>query len=447
MNLLLPNSFLAEKIYIADFLLNEVLGLKCNFKKHNADNYILKISSTKQIEFKDAFFASINQNEYIAEKYLPKQPQIHKSKYTAETDLPVIYGTNELLENENGFYTGIDIFASIFFMLTRWEEVLITDKDKHGRVLEEQIYVVRYGFFQRPLVDEYIMFLKNMLQALGCFSFKKFEYKVFFTHDVDTLYYYKGIIKLFRLSAGDILKRKSFKSLLKTWHYYFKLKRGTAKDPYDTYDFLMDISEKHGVKSHFYFISGMPGGHDLRYYITDSRVAKLINKITTRKHSIGLHGSYDSFDKPEQLQKELELFQNLFKLNIVEGRQHFLRFSVPETWRKWNTAKMITDSTLGFRHRIGFRAGTAKEFPVFDVFERKKLNLRERPLIVMDVVLPEIYKTKTDAISEVCCLAKKIKKYSGNFVLLWHNDNFNTPYFKNYSGVYEQLAECIAKYQ
>ena len=45
---------------------------------------------------------------------------------------------------------------------------------------------------------------------------------------------------------------------------------------------------------------------------------------------------------------------------------------------------MEWDSTLSYADKEGFRCGVCYSYSVFDIISRKKLNLKERPLIVME---------------------------------------------------------------
>ena len=45
---------------------------------------------------------------------------------------------------------------------------------------------------------------------------------------------------------------------------------------------------------------------------------------------------------------------------------------------------MEWESSLGFPEKEGFRCGTCFEYSVFNIHKRKKLILKEKPLIVMD---------------------------------------------------------------
>jgi len=116
------------------------------------------------------------------------------------------------------------------------------------------------------------------------------------------------------------------------------------------------------------------------------------------------------------------------KLHIVQdrwgGRQHYLRWENPVTWQIWDEVGLDYDATLGFADHVGFRCGTCREFPVFDLKARKSLRLHERPLIVMDGTLlapqymalqPEQALGWIEHLSNVCCC------FGGTFSLLWHN--------------------------
>ena len=66
-------------------------------------------------------------------------------------------------------------------------------------------------------------------------------------------------------------------------------------DPYDTFDLLMGMSERHGMKSTFYFLAGNTGAVDGRYQLSDPPIRRLMRrKFRDRGHEIGLHSSYGS---------------------------------------------------------------------------------------------------------------------------------------------------------
>ena len=68
--------------------------------------------------------------------------------------LPIIYGKTNISgkyieEALDINYVGIDIFGSAFFMLTRMEEYIITDRDEHDRFPVESSIAYKVGFLER----------------------------------------------------------------------------------------------------------------------------------------------------------------------------------------------------------------------------------------------------------------------------------------------------------
>ena len=105
------------------------------------------------------------------------------------------------------------------------------------------------------------------------------NYQLILTHDVDELIMWKSWKQVARVVAGDILKRRDIKLAFSRIAQYFLIKQDKIKDPFDTFDWLMDKSESVGVKSRFYFMSGGVTQFDNRYKIDDEKTIKLINHI------------------------------------------------------------------------------------------------------------------------------------------------------------------------
>jgi len=75
---------------------------------------------------------------------------------------------------------------------------------------------------------------------------------------------------------------------------------------------------------------------------------------------------------------------------------------------------------------IGFRCGVCYEYSVFDILNRKRLNLKEKPLIVMEgsFVTYQPNTTPKEMENKIKNLISEVKKYNGEFVYLWHNSSF-----------------------
>ncbi|MCZ6702327.1 MAG: hypothetical protein O6940_04720, partial [Ignavibacteria bacterium] len=96
-------------------------------------------------------------------------------------------------------------------------------------------------------------------------------------------------------------------------------------------------------------------------------------------------------------------------------------------WQIWEDNNLEYDFTLGFPEKEGFRCGTCSSYSVFNILTRKKLMLKESPLILMDVTLMRYQKgiSNEEFINKTNNLISIVKKYNGKFVLLWHNSIFD----------------------
>ena len=79
-----------------------------------------------------------------------------------------------------------DIVASTLFMLSRWEESVVSERDSHGRFLAQRSVAFRQGFLDRPIVDEYALVLRAWIEAIAPWTtFVRRRFSVKLSHDVD----------------------------------------------------------------------------------------------------------------------------------------------------------------------------------------------------------------------------------------------------------------------
>jgi peptidoglycan/xylan/chitin deacetylase (PgdA/CDA1 family) len=213
-------------------------------------------------------------------------------------------------------------------------------------------------------------------------------------------------------------------------------------DPCNTFDLIMDISEQNNIKSAFYFITDRTSAYDGDYSINHPLIRKLLRRIADRGHEIGLHPSYNTYQNPKQTKKEFELLQQACEQEGIYqqrwgGRQHCLRWENPATFQNWDAAGLDYDSTLYFAETLGFRCGTCYEYSVFDIVNRRQLNLKERPLTIMEVTVFEDHYMglrRVDSVSRLNVMNQYkdlCKKFHGDFVILWHNNSFSDPQLVN----------------
>lgn len=420
----------SEKAYVCRVLFEEYLGMPYQLETDSEASYSsIFTPSGAWVRMPDTFTSEqdILPGILTENAWLPHP-------FWENNRLPVICGQNTFAAESNGFHCGIDLLGACFFMLSRWEEHFSNIRDKHGRFPASASLAYRQGFLDRAVVHEYLDFLWEMLQRLGYRAErKKHQYKLVLTHDVDHPLLWWRPIERMRTLASALLKpnrRRSLPFWLKNWQ----------NDPFDSFDWMMDRAEEAGLRAQFNFMGKRKRSSDAYYPLDHPFIRNLIQNIEKRGHHIGFHPSYESFDRPELFGKELESLQKLLTRPIQGGRQHYLRFAAPDTWRIWASHGLKYDSSVGYPEVTGFRCGACLPFPVYDVYHRTILPLYEQPLLFMEVT-PAIYQGKTpeSAREEMRRLRAQVRAHNGEFVVLWHNSSLNTFFWHPWKHLFTQL--------
>ena len=423
----ISNNNINEKIYIIDIIFNEFLGLEYRLEQGSND-YEIELENGNKLIIGDHFFNHFPKDlEYLKEKNIPKKVELVKNEFIVEDNIPVIYGNSKFkIQNSKLITCGIDIFSSSFFMLTRWEEYVNKNRDNHDRFPAYESLAFKQDFLDRPIVNEYIEMLWNMLEYLETTQKRKIQnHQRLLTHDVDVPLKYESWRSGLRKIAGDLIKRRNIKSAAQNLLEKVKVCLGLEKDPYDSFDYLMDVSERIGIKAYFFFMGEGVTKYDNYYKSNDYFITKLIKDIKNRGHYIGIHPTYAAYNNNEQFEKEKKELEKNFNIKIIFGREHYLRFEVPVTWQIWEDNGMEWDSTLGFADKEGFRCGVCYEYSVFNILTRQKLKLKEKPLLVMEgnFITYQLDINQNEMIKKIRDIIDKVKKYNGEFILLWHNSH------------------------
>lgn len=343
-------------------------------------------------------------------------------------------------DGENGYLVNYDLFGFVYWMLARCEEIHAEALDEHGRFPAYQSNAFKRGYLDRPLVDEWLaVFAEMASRQWPGILLKQPAFSTLVSHDVDepSRYAFRSARGMLRAMGGDLLKRGDLVSAVRApFIKYASRKQISRLDPCNTFAWLMDQSEQHGLVSAFYFICGRTDpGKDSDYEIEHPAIRALLRSIHRRGHEIGLHPSYNTYLSPDGVKKEAERLRKVCaEEGIVQpswgGRMHFLRWRHPVTLNAWDKALMKYDSTLGYAEFPGFRCGTCHEYPAFDAFEQKQLRIRIRPLVVMDVSLTSDSYLGLGVGDQAQALVENLKAacraVGGQFTLLWHNSNLLT---------------------
>ncbi len=446
-----PEQRVPERRYILDLILGEWLGLEYSLEPGAGKAVTLELAGDprgRQLSIPDTLLGT-SDADWLTPRCLPRPPlpwvevPLPAVDVTApralSRQIPVLYGAPggcpAWTETPAGLTFTVDVFGTAFFLLSRMEEVVASERDRHDRFPAGASIASIEGILNRPLVDECVDLLEAGLTALWPgFTRPRSEFRLRLTHDIDRPWSVRsGQPPWIAVgsAARDLVRRREPALAARRLRAIADARNGRYdRDPLNTFDFLMRTSERHGLRSTFYFMAGgRQEDYDFRYRLSDPAFAPILRAVHERGHEIGLHASYMSYRSAVRMKAEASaLIANCRAAGVDQPewgvRQHYLRFANPETWRHHEAAGLKHDSSIGFAEQVGFRSGTCREHPVFDLRDGRTLPLRERPLVVMDATLFGYLGLRADeaarrarAVVEVC------RRHGGDAVVLYHNDS------------------------
>lgn len=446
-----PEGRAPERDYILGVMLGEYLGLSWEHRTTRRGDVRITLAQQPEGELRmpDVLF-SLSDDQWLTERSMPSHPlpswspvEFGLSVGPAGLEIPVIYGDQSWRGSAgaNQVRLPIDIFGSGFFMLTRYEEMVSKERDEHARFPASASLAHKGGFLNRPIVDEYVEVLWSAVQRLwpGLQRLRR-KHRLLVSCDLDSPYVCENssVTGTLRRMVSELLERNSLRLAVQSLSNGVRRRRGDySRDPcMQGIDWIMEANESVGNRVAFYLIVDHPNPKlDGCYSVDDPLIRGLIRRIFERGHEIGLHGSYNSYCDGTQLAREAEILRRTLEAEGIEqegmgGRQHYLRWDTSATAVNWEYARMAYDSTLCYAEQPGFRCGTCHEYPMFDLASRRKLRLKQRPLVVMErSVIAKRYLGlgySDDALALMKYYKNVCQQFGGDFTLLWHNSHLST---------------------
>jgi hypothetical protein len=443
--------------WILSVIFGEFLGIEYIARPTTEKGYSLKWNG-KRLDLADSLFPQL-QGSWLMAEPIVKIPLVtwdaSKSSFSVPlTDplLPVVFGAPKIEVEPNRIDCHIDILGTAFYFLSRYEEMVIKERDKYDRFPATASLAYRSGLLERPIVEEYVETLWACMKHLWpALERKTRQGKVRVSCDVDTPYdcSTKSTVRLAKGLAADVLKRRNVGLARQRLQNYVSTQRGNFNyDPFNTFDWYMDTCERFGHQAAFYFIVDHSSElMDGCYEMSELRIQDLLHRISDRGHEIGTHASFNTYQDRIQLESErLRLIDTCDKLGInasAKGnRQHYLRWDTSQTPDHIDASGYEYDTTGAFADRPGFRYGTSRPFTMWSWNKMKPLNIKQRPLVLMECsVFADRYMGlgyTDEAMNLMLSLKQKSLAYGGDFTLLWHNSHLSTELDKNF------FAELIA---
>lgn len=262
------------------------------------------------------------------------------------------------------------------------------------------------------------------------------EFTVCLSHDVDR------VAKTFQYATHFLrgLKTGNLKAAL------YQVKSLAERTHYWQFEKVMEIEERLGLRSTFYFLNETYPFHPwkmkswklaLGYYdMLAPSVQEVIRELDRNGWEIGLHGSYLSFQDVSLLKKEKAALEGIVGHRVLGIRQHYLNLD-NQTWNRQVQAGFLYDASFGFTNDIGFKDN---KFQPFMPLAGQRFYVM--PLAIMDGCAIRRKNPLSDAL-EVVELAKAQRAC---LVLNWHQERFNEKEFPGWGDLYLRLIrECQAQ--
>lgn len=339
---------------------------------------------------------------------LPKQlvvPFVHASQ--ARTGPLFRLSSPDVLE------CPMDLAVSALLTLSRWEEELITKRDRHGRVAAVSCASHRDGYLMRPIVDECGLALQQALEALlPNWKPMSRELRVNVSHDIDNI----GLPFTFRTAVGHTLRRHKPSATLRDMCSWLP---GVNPAFLQAVHDVVSLSLERGIVPAVYWKGTRSSIHYDPYH---PKVKQMVGWLQKNKIELGVHPGYDTFRSPEKLRKEILTVREVLGVQPAGGRQDYLRWC-PDTWLDWENCGLGYDSSVGFADHIGFRAGTCFPYRPWLFTLNREAHLAELPLLIMDATMAGYMKlTPEQSLQAIDTCVRRCREVGGVFTLLWHND-------------------------
>lgn len=340
--------------------------------------------------------------------------------------------------------TGFDLFSAVFYLLSRYEEYLPSEKDMYGRYAHTGSLAFRSGFLHQPLADEWIAALKHRLGAV--FPYEQVLHQSVFrfrpTYDIDIAWSYRHK-DLLRLTAGW------FRSVFEKGG----LRRRIAvlgkrrPDPYDSFSWLDQLHLQHALRPvYFFLLARAPGIYDKNNNPSGAAMRALVRDHAER-YTTGIHPSWRSGDDPEETAREIAILRDLSGREIILSRQHYIRFTLPVTYRRLAALGITDDYSMGYGSINGFRASTSFPFPWYDLEAERATSLMLHPFCFMDA--NSFYEQGLDpaaTLQEMRGYYDRVLAVKGHLVMIWHNHFLGTdPKFSGWREIYQAFVTIAAR--
>lgn len=335
-----------------------------------------------------------------------------------------------------------DPLAATFYLVTRYEEYLPHRADEHGRFMPEESLAMREGFLGQPVVDQWALMLRDKIMERypGC-EMPRRSYRFVQTVDIDAAwrYLHKGVFRTVVGAGRDLFARHQPDEVARR----FKVLLHREPDPYDTFDYILELQKRHPASLLVFFVLLADyGQYDKPASYLNGHFRELIQHLGDYA-KMGIHPGYNTLERPTLADTEIKRLDSILHRPTVRARYHFLRLKLPLSYRLLQHAGIRDDYTMGYADAVGFRAGITGSYPFYDLERDLESTLLIHPFCVMDTTLKKYLKlTPEEGLAEYQRLIDRVREVDGTFCCIVHNQNLmELEDWAGWKETYEKMVE------
>ncbi|MCX6305903.1 MAG: polysaccharide deacetylase family protein [Bacteroidetes bacterium] len=333
-----------------------------------------------------------------------------------------------------------DPFAAAFYLVTRYEEYHPHKKDSYGRFPATESIAWKGKFLEIPIVHTWAGMLEGMLRKhYPGLKISYPRYNFVPTIDVDHAWCYQG--RTFARTLGGF-GRSFMHGRLQEIAGRFKVLAGMTPDPYDNYAFINSVHARYSNFPVFFILFADYGMNDNNVTISSKNFHLLLRELD-RHGKVGIHPSLSSNKHLFKLEDEYAGLCDVLDRDVTLSRQHFLKLSMPKTYRTLLQFGITDDYSMGYATHTGFRAGIAVPFPFFDLVKNEATRLMIHPVSLMDVTMKDYLRlSRVESLEKIKQMIQTVRSVNGEFVSLWHNESLgDTGRWEGWRAVYEEMVQ------
>lgn len=238
------------------------------------------------------------------------------------------------------------------------------------------------------------------------------EFHCLLSYDIDMAWSYKNK-GLLRNLIGFIKKPEK-----RRWHVLL----GRKPDPFDSFEEMDKAHAKYQPSCIYFFLMARRWSRFDKNIRVFKKAMQSLIKMHAEKYAIGLHPSWRTHRIYTLLEKEKSVLEKISGKTIHSSRQHYVKWQMPDTFRRLLRSGITNDYSMGYGSINGFRASVASPFHWYDLEHERITNLLLHPFCFMDANCHyEQKNTLEQSEKELLYYCNVTRQYHGIFIPIFHN--------------------------